>query len=422
VADVATARQAQVDTGREADYLKAVHFLSKAAILALAALGAISANGTDWPRWRGPALNGISSEKGWQANWPAEGPKQLWRTSVGTGFASFSVSDGRVYTMGNSNNTDTTFCFDARTGKIIWRHSYPCPLDPKNFEGGPCATPTIADGRVYTHSRKGDTYCLDATRGTVIWSKNLNKELGLAIPTWGSATSVLIEGKLAVLNMGSAGVALDRDSGKVVWVSDKTVGSYATPVPVAIGGDQFVAIATRQSLALVKLADGKEVWSYPWKTSYDINAADPIVSGDKIFISSGYNHGGALLKVTAQGAEKIWENKNMRNHFNSCVLLDGYLYGPDDGGLRCLDFDTGDLKWTYREFGKGSLMAADGKLVALSEKGELIIAQASPAAFEPISRAKVLSGKCWTTPILSNGRIYCRNAVGDVVCLDVSGR
>ena len=112
----------------------------------------------------------------------------------------------------------------------------------------------------------------------------------------------------------------------------------------------------------------------------------------------------------------------MRNHFNTCVLWQGHLYGPDDSGLRCLAFDTGELKWTYREFGKGSLMMADGKLVALSEKGELIIAEPTPAAFKPISRAKVLTGKCWTTPVLSNGHIYCRNAVGDVVCVDVSGK
>ena len=137
--------------------------------------------------------------------------------------------------MGNADNTDTTFCLDARTGKVIWHHSYPCPLDPKNFEGGPCATPTVADGRVYTHSRKGDTYCLDAAKGTVIWSKNLNKELGLEIPTWGSAGSVLIEGNLAVLNMGSAGVALDKESGKVVWVSDKTRGGICD---AGAGGDR----------------------------------------------------------------------------------------------------------------------------------------------------------------------------------------
>jgi len=395
---------------------------SMAAVLVLITLGAFTASGSDWPRWRGPDLNGISQEKGWLAKWPAEGPKRLWRATVGTGFSSLTVVGDRVYTMGNASDTDSTVCLDARTGKVIWQHSYPCPLDPKNFEGGPCATPTVADGRVYTHSRKGDVFCLDAMKGTVIWTKNLNQELGLEIPTWGCASSVLIEGNLAVLNMGSAGVALDKQSGKVAWVSAKSAGAYATPVPLTLGPDRFLAILSRRSLIAVKPADGQEAWSYPWKTEYDVNAADPIIAGDKVFISSGYNRGGTVLKVTAKGAEKVWENKNMRNHFNSCVLWQGHLYGPDDGGLRCLDFETGELKWTYREFGKGSLIVADGCLVALSEKGDLFIAKAVPAAFEPISRAKVLTGKCWTSPVLANGRVYCRNAAGHVACLDLSGR
>ena len=392
---------------------------SAAAVLALVALGTFTASAVDWPRWRGPDLNGISPEKGWQTQWPAEGPKQLWKASVGTGFSSFSVSDGRVYTMGNTTNTDWVFCLEATTGKRVWGHSYPCPLAANNFEGGPCATPTVADGRVYTFSRKGDLFCLDAAKGTVIWSKNLNRELGLEIPTWGCASSALVEGAMVVVNMGSAGVALDRKSGKVVWVSAKGPGAYATPVPLKIGSERCLAIMSRQSLVAVKAADGHEVWSYPWKTDYDVNAADPIVSGDKVFISSGYNHGGAVLKVDSQTPEKVWENKNLRNHFNSCVLWQGHLYGPDDSGLRCVAFETGELKWSYPEFGKGSLMVADGKLVGLSEKGELIIAEPTPAEFKPIARAQVLKGKCWTTPLLSNGHIYCRNAVGDVVCLDV---
>ena len=396
--------------------------LSAVAIAALFTYSALGAGGVDWYRWRGPDLNGISTETGWQAQWPAAGPKQLWKASVGTGFASFSVSGGRVYTMGNTANTDTAFCLDAQTGGIVWKQSYPCPLDANNFEGGPCATPTVADGRVYTFSRKSDLFCLDAAKGTVIWSKNLNRELGLEIPTWGCASSALVEGDLVVLNMGSAGVALDRKSGKVVWVSAKSPGAYATPVPLAIGGDRCLAILTRQSLVAVKAASGQEVWSYPWKTEYDVNAADPIVADEKIFISSGYNHGATLLKLGGPKPEKVWENKNMRNHYDSCVLWQGYIYGPDDNGLRCLAFDTGDLKWTDGGFGKGALMVADGKLVALSEKGELIIAEPTPAVFKPISRAKILTGKCWTTPVLSNGHIYCRNATGAVVCLDVSGK
>jgi len=160
-----------------------MRFISAAAVLGLITLGTFTASAVDWPRWRGPDLNGVSPEKGWQTQWPSGGPKQLWKASVGTGFSSFSVSDGRVYTMGNTTNTDWVFCLEAKTGKVVWGHSYPCPLAANNFEGGPCATPTVADGRVYTFSRKGDLFCLDAAKGTVIWSKNLNRELGLEIST-----------------------------------------------------------------------------------------------------------------------------------------------------------------------------------------------------------------------------------------------
>ncbi len=139
---------------------------------------------------------------------------------------------------GEQPRTPIGFLPGCESGQVVWQHSYPCPLDPKNFEGGPCATPTVADGHVYTFSRKGDLFCLDAAKGNVIWSKNLNKELGLEIPTWGCASSVLVEGKMGVVNMGSAGVALDPASGKVVWVSDKSAGAYATPVPLMISSDR----------------------------------------------------------------------------------------------------------------------------------------------------------------------------------------
>jgi outer membrane protein assembly factor BamB len=180
-------------------------------------------------------------------------------------------------------------------------------------------------------------------------------------------------------------------------------------------------------VAAVRLKDGKELWRYPWKTGWDVNAADPIISGGKIFISSGYNHGGALLDVSGGKPKLLWENKNMRNHFNSCVLLAGFLYGFDgDAGqetttLKCLELLSGTVKWAEK-IGIGGLMAADGKLIVLSEKGELMVVEATPEKFKSISRAQALDGKCWTTPVLANGNIFCRNAKGDLICLDVSGK
>src|SRR5437667_2272788 len=175
----------------------------------------------DWYRWRGPDLNGVSKEAGWLTSWPAGGPKQLWKASVGTGFSSISVSQGRVYTMGNSDDTETVYCFNVENGSLRWKHSYPCPLDPNVYEGGPNATPTVDGNAVYTFSRKGDVFAFRADTGAVLWQKNIQSELDLRIPGWGFSSSPLVLDKLLVLNAGGAGTALDKESGKVAWQSGK---------------------------------------------------------------------------------------------------------------------------------------------------------------------------------------------------------
>jgi outer membrane protein assembly factor BamB len=372
----------------------------------------------DWYRWRGPNLNGISGESGWMTQWPAGGPKVLWTASVGTGFSSFSVHAGRVFTMGNAADTDTVYCLDANSGKTLWKHSYPCPLDPKYFEGGPGSTPTVDDGRVYTFGRKGQVFCLNETNGAVVWSRNVATELGAEIPTWGFAGSPLIQDGLVILNVGEAGTALDKLTGKNAWMSAKSGAGYATAVPLPAPAKAVVIFAGK-TVSAVENKTGALLWSYPWKTEYDVNAADPIVDGDRVFVSSGYNHGAAVIRAQGTQAKAVWENKNMRNQFNSSVLWKGHLYGVDEAELRCLAFDTGEVKWKFPQFGKGSLILADGKIVGLGEKGVLYIADATPDGFKPISQATVLNGKCWTTPVLSAGHIYCRNATGRVVCLDV---
>ncbi len=378
----------------------------------------------DWYRWRGPSLNGISSEKNWQTTWPAEGPKQLWKSSVGTGFSSVSISDGRLFTMGNENENDSVFCLDAKTGKEIWKHSYPCKLDPKYYEGGPSVTPTVDGKNVFTLSRKGDLFCLEATSGKVVWSKNLANDLGAEIPTWGFAGSPLVEKNHLILNVGSAGTALEKATGKVIWTSGKEAAGYSTPVPAKFGNQSCVVLFGAKSIFAATVKDGKKIWEHEWKTSYDVNAAEPIILGDKVFISSGYDHGCALLKIKEEKATVLWENKNLRNHINSSLLLNGFLYGFDGNAgpkanFNCVEFETGAIKWTEKNLGAGALMAADGKLIVLTDKGELIVAEATPDSFKTISRAQVLGGKNWTAPVLSHGLIYCRNAKGDLVCLDV---
>ena len=383
----------------------------------------VTAEGADWPNFRGPNHNGVSGETGWSATWPKEGPKVLWKATLGTGFCSIAVSGGRAYSMGNVDNKDILYCFDASTGKEIWKQSYPCPLFKKDHDGGPSATPTVDGDSVYTFSKNGDAMCFKAANGQVVWQKNLPKELGIKYPTWYFASSAFVFDNLIILNAGPAGIALNKTDGKVVWQSGNGPPGYATAVPFTMGSEKCVAFAGCNEVIGVVAATGKVLWKFPWKTDYDINAADPIISGDTVFVSSGYNHGCALLKIEGDKATEVWKNKNMRNHFNSCVLWDGYLYGFDESTLRCLDFKTGEVKWSQEGLGKGSLMIAGGKLVILSERGKLVIAQASPDGFKELAAAQILMGKCWTVPVLANGKIYARNNPdGQLVCVYVSGK
>ena len=380
----------------------------------------------DWPNWRGPNHNGISAESGWVAKWLPDGPPQLWKTSVGLGFSSITVSKGRAYTMGNKADIDTVFCFDAETGKPLWKISYPCPTDPHFYEGGTSSTPTVDGGNVFTLSKKGDLFCFTADTGKIVWSKNIAKELGLESPMWGFASSALIEGKLLLLNAGTLGLALDKGSGKVIWSTGTDASGYSTPVPYSAAGKPALALMTGSGAAGVDMATGAPLWQFPLKGDYNLNIADPVVAGDRLFISSCYAHTGALLEFPNGELKVVWQNGNMRNQLNSSILVDGCLYGVDgvagpspSASLKCVDLQTGAVKWDYPDVGGGALMVADGKIIALSDKGELFTAAVSPQSFTPISRAQVLGGRCWTTPVLANGRIYCRNAKGDLICLDV---
>lgn len=389
---------------------------------------AFSLQALDWPHWRGPDYDGISRETGWSDRWPAEGPPVLWRAKVGIGFSSFAVVGDRTYTMGNAGkeaNEDSVFCFDSVTGREIWRHTYSEDLAAKYYEGGTSATPTVTEGRVYTLSKSARLFCLNATDGSVIWEKALPTDIWKKTgrpaeqPTWGFASSVLVQGDRLYVNVGTYGTALDRN-GEIVWTTGSDASGYSTPVPFEMRGQSGLALFAAREVVALSPENGELLWSYPWKTSYDVNAADPIVSGDLVFVSSGYNVGAATLSVNRSQVTPLWKSRAMRNQFNSAVLIDGYIYGIDENQLRCLELKTGEVRWTERSVGKGSLMAADGRLIVLSEKGELMVAQATPDVFYPTARAQVLGGKCWSMPVLSHGRIVARNAAGDVVCVDVS--
>ncbi|MEO6035136.1 MAG: PQQ-binding-like beta-propeller repeat protein [Verrucomicrobiota bacterium] len=385
---------------------------------------AFPALASDWPHWRGPQRNGISEETGWLDTWPADGPPIAWKASAGLGFSSFVIADGRMLTLGHADGQDTVWCFESASGKVLWKHAYPSDLGDKFFEGGTTGTPTIDGNRVFTMSRWGDIFCFEVATGKIVWSKNIQKETGLRIPDWGFTGSPLVHESLLVLNVGDAGVAVEKATGKLVWKSADKKAGYSTPFPVQWEGQWLAVIGDGNSYVAVQMRDGKEAWRIRWITEYGVNASDPIIEGDRIFISSGYGKGGGLFKIGASAPEQLWKTKKLRTQLNPAVLFKGHLYGVDGdttekGALKCLEFATGDEKWAQPGFGSGAITIADGKLIALSGTGELMIAPANATEFKPTARAQVLGGKCWTAPILANGLVYCRNSRGEVVVVDL---
>lgn len=391
------------------------------AVAVLIGAGAGTAGAGDWPQWRGLNRNGISDEGGWNPRALDGGAKIAWRASIGAGYAVPVVANGKLYATGNSNGLDHVHCFDAGSGKLVWTQGHPAKGGDKY--AGPRATPAVADGKVFAMSREGVVLCLDAVTGRVFWRKSLVDEEGIANLRWDLSGSPLVQGDLLVLNAGSSGMALNKDTGAVVWSGGSGTGGYASPVACTLAGKPAFLIFGAEALMGVTADTGKVLWSHAWKTSYDVNAPDPIASGDRVYISSGYGSGCALLDVSQTPPTVVWQNKLIASHFACSILRDGYVYGCDGnagkGLLRCLEFETGKNVWT-EDTGFSSLIMVDGKLLILHEAGMLTIADATPKGFTRLSAAQVLDRKvCWTSPSFADGRAYCRNQPGDLVCVDL---
>ncbi len=223
---------------------------------AVDAVAAAAEPGFDWPHWRGPHDDGISRETDWQAeHWPSGGLPKLWAKSVGIGFSSISVADGRAFTMGYAHGLDTVWCFDAASGKELWKHSYPAKLVDNLHEGGPAATPTVDGDRVYTISKEGLKLCLDARGGGVVWSCEFQKQFDVKMPDWGFSCSPLIVGELVVVDAGCA-AAFDKRTGDVRWHTAIFHPGYGSPVAFKHRGEPCIAILNNDFLLVVRAADG----------------------------------------------------------------------------------------------------------------------------------------------------------------------
>ncbi len=389
---------------------------------------ATTVQAADWPNLFGPNHDGVSKETDWD---PAKIENIDWKAKVGIGFASMAVADGKLYTLGHdgkktSGGKETVYCLDAATGKEIWSDSYDAKLLPYLHEGGPSATPTVHEGKVYTLSKDGRLICYTADKGKRIWERNLLKESAMDKPAdWGFAGSPLVVGDMLVVEAAQT-IALNKDSGKIIWKSKRYKPAYGTPVAFKHGGKSLLVTLKTDGLVVLDAESGKTLAFEEWKTRFSTNANTPIVRGDRIFVSTGYGRGCGLFQFTASSLKEIYTSKEMSNHMANCVLVGDHLYGFDGNThtgrtrvLKCIDFATGKERWAEGGFGIGAITAAGDRLIVLSEKGELAIVQATPKKFSSIHRGQVSKGRHWNVPVLANGRIYVRNAAGDLTCIDV---
>jgi outer membrane protein assembly factor BamB len=400
------------------------------------------ADAGDWPRWRGPLGDGISHDP-IADKWPEDGPKKLWEQPAGLGYSSPVAQGGKVYLFASgADGQETLSSFDAQTGKPLWSQGYPMH-DHIDYPGAR-ATPFIDGDFIYTYGAGGDLAGWALADGKPVWRLNVVKETGAKLlgdnQVWAEASSPLVAGELVYVQGGKEGpvaVAVNKATGKIAWQSEaKGLAGYAACVlgEVAEGGSQLFVFGG-DALYGMEPASGKTLWSLPWKTQYNINAATPLFDGAHLFVTSDYNHGCMMVEVGKAGARKLWDNKSVQSRFQAPVLDGKFLYSNSDdkrGTLKCLSWPDGKLAWDVKEpdlklgFG-GSILRDDDKLIALSQDGVLSLLKATPEAYEKLSQFKLFTPKgensastpdIWSSPILYHGKLYAKGE-DTLVCLDL---
>ena len=395
------------------------------AVLALFAVTlATNALAADWPCWRGQYRDGICRETGLLEEWPEEGPKLLWKTQeLGIGFSGPAIVGSMLYTMGQRNGAEWVIAIDSvNDGRVLWA----TPIGPIVHSGGgqpgPRSTPSVYRGKVYALGINGTLVCLDATTGAGIWHRNLVTDFGGTIPKWGYSESVLIDQRWLICTPGGPQatiIALWRLNGEKVWASPVGDGAaYSSMVKASIGGTHQYVQFTDKGLIGVKVRGGKLLWRYDKPSNETANVSTPIWFGQTVFAASGYGVGGGLVwpKATEQGefsAEEVYFTDKMQNQHGGLILWGDHIYGcsnPSD--LTCLDYKTGEVKWTDKTCGKCSLLFADGNLIARSEKGNISLLEATPEEFRLKGRfmqPQRTRRSSWTHPVISNGRLFIRD-------------
>ncbi|MAM45066.1 MAG: polyvinylalcohol dehydrogenase [Planctomycetes bacterium] len=373
----------------------------------------------DWPQWRGPNRDGVSTEKGLLDKWPEGGPKLVWKAKgLGVGFSSVSVRDGLIYTMGDGKEASHVFCLDAKNGKILWT-SKPVGKTGGNYKGTRC-TPTLDGDRLYALGQFGDLVCLEASNGAEVWRRSLTEDFGGRSGGWNYTESPLVDGdKVMVTPGGKKGtvVALSTKNGKLAWQSkDFTDGAqYSSLIVRDFGGRRQYIQLTGSSVAGLDAKTGETLWKAPRK-GRTATITTPVFHEGHLFVSSAYGVGCNGFKVTRNkagfSAKQIYANKSISNHHGGCIRVGNYVYGSSGGTLACLELKTGKEMWRKRSAGKGSIVVVDGKIILRAESGPIALVELNPKAYKEISRFDQPDrsrAKAWPHPVVSNGILYIRD-------------
>jgi outer membrane protein assembly factor BamB len=394
------------------------------ALLLLATNTAALAQSSDWPQWGGPHRNFTSETKGLATTWPATGPRRLWQREMGEGYSGIAVEGGMLFTMYRKAENEVVIALDAVTGKTVWEYSYAAPFSPEydmSNGPGPHATPLVSSGMVFSSGATGKLHCLDKKTGKPLWSHDLLTEFHGTLRVNGYSCSPLAYKDKIVMLVGgpsSSLVAFNRKDGSVAWKKHDFKNSTSSPIIITVDGQEQLVAFMYSEIVGVDPNNGNLLWSHPHPVDHGLNTSTPVWGPDNLlFISSGYDGGSRVLKLSRTGdktnVEELWANRLMRIHFTNAIRVGDLIYGSSgDFGpapFTAIDVKTGKILWRHRSFPRASFLFADGRFIILDEDGHLLLASATAEGLTVTSKAELLSSQSWTVPSLSSTRLYVRD-------------
>jgi outer membrane protein assembly factor BamB len=385
----------------------------------------------DWPAFRGPERDGVIRGIAIGADWNATPPKPLWRQAVGPAWSSVIVVGDLLFTQEQYGEQEAVVCYEAATGKKVWVHEDAARFEETVSGAGPRATPTFADGRLFTMGGKGILNCLDAATGKRLWSHDVAAEAPAKPPMWGYSSSPLVVDNLVIAFAGGDGdrnlLAYRADSGEPAWAAPASHDSYSSPQLVTLGGQRQCLLLGDHGLTAVDLDTGKVLWQHGWVMAGAPRVLQPHVLGpSQLVVGTLTGPGVARVDVTHAGDQwqvaEVWSTTKMNPEFPDFVVDRGHAYGFDGAFFCCLDLATGKRCWKEGRYGRGQvvLLAEQSLLLVIAEKGEVLLLAADPERHRELGRIRALAEKTWNHPVIAHGRLYVRNAE-EMACYELAG-